>query len=467
MKNIYKGALCIAITLVIAFIPPPQGVTPEAWRLLAIFIGTIVGLILEPLPMGAVALIAIAVTALSKAVPYKAALSGFSNSTIWLIVSAFLFACGFIKTGLGKRIAFLFIKMFGKTTLGLSYSLMAADLVLAPATPSNTARAGGILYPIIRSLCSVFGSEPDNNPRKIGAFLIKTEYQVNLITSAMFMTAMAANPLVAELAKQTAGVDLTWGTWFLAGLVPGILSLMLIPLLIYKIYPPEIKKTPEATEFAKKELKKLGPMTGKEKTLLVIFFVVLSLWATTKTLHNIDATIIAFAGISLMLIFNVIQWEDVLKEKSAWNTLIWFSSLVMMASYLNKLGLIKWFAENVSTSLAGMNWTLALILAMIIYLYAHYAFASMTAHVASMYPAFLAVAVTAGAPPVLAALGFAYFSNLNASMTHYATGPAPIYFGSGYIPLPTWWKIGFLVSVVNICIWIPAGFCWWKILGMW
>lgn len=409
MNKLMKGIVCIGITLVIGCLTPPQGVTPEAWRLLSIFIGTIAGLILEPLPMGAVALIAIAVTALSGAVPYKQSLSGFSNSTIWLIVSAFLFACGFIKTGLGKRIAFLFIRLFGKTTLGLSYSLLAADLVLAPATPSNTARAGGILYPIIRSLCSTFGSEPDKNPRKIGAFLIKTEYQGNLVTSAMFMTAMAANPLVAELAKQTAGVDLTWGTWFLAGLVPGVLSLAIIPLILYKLYPPEIKKTPEAAEFAGRELEAMGPMSGKEKLLLLIFAIVLGLWATTKTVHNIDATIIAFSGIGLMLIFGIIQWDDVLNEKGAWNTLIWFSSLVMMATYLNKLGLVKWFALNVSASLAGLGWTTALILAMVIYLYAHYAFASMTAHVASMYPAFLAVAVSAGAPLSLQPLGLHIF----------------------------------------------------------
>ena len=463
----YKGLICIFVTLVIWFIPIPAGVAPEAWHLLAIFIGTIVGLILEPLPMGAVAIIGISVTALSKSVPYKAALSGFSNSTIWLIVSAFLFACGFIKTGLGRRIAFFFIKLFGKNTLGLSYSLLAADLVIAPATPSNTARAGGILYPIIRSLCTTFGSEPDKDPRKIGSFLIKTEYQGNLVTSAMFMTAMAANPLVVELAKQTAGVELTWGTWFLAALVPGLLSLIVIPLFIYKIYPPEIKRTPEAAEFARGELEKMGPMNRQEKILLVIFFVVLAFWATTKTLHNIHATIVAFTGISLMLITRVIEWDDVLSEKGAWNTLMWFSSLVMMASYLNKLGLVKWFAGNVSASLGGMTWVWALIFAMLIYLYAHYAFASMTAHVAAMYPAFLAVAVAAGAPPMLAALGFAYFSNLDASMTHYATGPAPIYFGSGYVPLPTWWGIGFLVSLINICIWIPVGFFWWRIIGLW
>lgn len=467
MKPLFKGILCIAIVLGIALIPAPQGISAEAWRLFAIFIGTIAGLILEPLPMGAVALIAIAVSALSRAVPYKAALSGFSNSTIWLIVSAFLFACGFIKTGLGKRIAYVFIKLFGKSTLGLSYSLMAADLVLAPATPSNTARAGGILYPVIRSLCTTFGSEPDKNPRKIGAFLIKTEYQVNLVTSAMFMTAMAANPLVAELARQTAGVELTWGIWFLAALVPGVISLFLIPLVLYKLYPPEIKKTPEAAEFARKELSLMGPMQAREKILLLIFMGVLAMWATTGTLHHINATIIAFAGIGLMLIFRVIEWEDVLKEKGAWNTLIWFSSLVMMASYLNKLGLIKWFAGSVSAGLGGMDWPLALILALIIYLYAHYAFASMTAHVASMFPAFLAVAVGAGAPPLLAALGLAYFSNINASTTHYATGPAPIYFGSGYVPLPVWWGLGFVISLVNICIWIPAGFLWWKILGLW
>ena len=466
MNKLIRGVIVFLVFLAIWLIPAPAGVKIHAWHLLAIFAATIVGLILQPIPMGAMVILGVTAASISHAVPYKAALKGFGNGTVWLIVVAFLFARAFIITGLGKRIAFLFIRAFGKRTLGLAYSVALADLVIAPATPSNTARAGGILFPIVRSLANTFGSEPGDTSRKIGAYLMITEYQCDIVTSAMFMTAMAANPLVVELAAKTANVHLSWGTWALGGLLPGLISLFLIPLILYKLYPPEIKRTPEAAKFAQDELKKMGPMSGREKILLVVFIGVLALWATSQ-LHGIYATTIAFVGLSVLLIFQVIKWDDVLKEKGAWDALIWFGGLVMMAGQLNKLGLIKWFAGTTSVYVKGWPWLTALIVLMLIYLYAHYGFASMTAHITAMYSAFLVVAIAAGAPAYLAALGFAYFSNLNASMTHYATGPAPIYFGAGYVSLPTWWRLGFLISVVNIIIWIVIGFPYWKMLGLW
>jgi DASS family divalent anion:Na+ symporter len=268
------------------------------------------------------------------------------------------------------------------------------------------------------------------------------------------------------MAAEIANVRLDWGMWALAALLPGIVSLLLIPLIVYKLYPPEIKRTPEAGAIAREELARMGPMSKGETVLLVVFIGILALWTTTQ-IHGIYATTVAFLGLSILLIFRVMRWEDVLQERGGWDALIWFGGLVMMAGQLNKLGLIKWFVDNVSGYVSAWPWLGALVILILVYLYAHYAFASMTAHVTAMYPAFLAVAVAAGAPAYLAALLFGYFSNLNASLTHYATGPAPIYFGSGYVDLPNWWTLGLLLSVVNVIVWIGIGFPYWKILGLW
>ncbi len=170
--RIKRGLIVVIVGLVIWFSPVPAGVKPEAWHLLAIFVATIVGLILTPLPMGAIVILGVMMTALTGVLKIGAVLSGFANNTVWLIVAAFLIARGFIITGLGRRIAFNFIKAFGRKTLGLAYAIEASDLVIAPATPSNTARAGGILYPIVRSLCSTFDSEPGDSARKIGSYLM-------------------------------------------------------------------------------------------------------------------------------------------------------------------------------------------------------------------------------------------------------------------------------------------------------
>ena len=465
-SRIFRGIIVIIVGLIIWYSPVPAGVKPEAWHLLAIFVATIFGLILTPLPMGAVVIIGVMMTTFTGVLKIGPALSGFANNTVWLIVAAFLIARGFIITGLGRRIAFGFIKMFGRKTLGLAYAIVASELVLSPATPSNTARAGGIIYPIVRALSSTFGSEPGASARKIGAFLMKMEFQATVITSAMFMTAMAPNPLIAELAKKTANISISWGMWALAAVPPGILSLIIVTYLLYKIYPPEIKETPQAAEMAKKELEKMGPMKRAEKVMLVVFILILALWVTGEW-NKIDATAVALVGVSIMLITGVIRWDDVLAEKGAWDALIWFGGLVMMASQLNTLGFMKWFATTVGSGLAGWAWLSALIVLMLVYFYSHYGFASTTAHVTAMFPAFLAVAVVAKVPPYLAALTLGFFSALNAGITHYGTGPAPIYFNAGYTDQKTWWKLGLIVSFVNIIIWMGVGFPWWKVLGLW
>jgi DASS family divalent anion:Na+ symporter len=461
-----KICLAAAIGLAIWLVPPPEGVKPEAWHLLAIFVATIVGIMLEPLPMGAMAVLGIAAATLTGTLGINEALSGFGNRVIWLVVVAFFISRGFIKTGLGARIAYLFMRLLGRRTLGLGYSMVATDLVLAPAIPSNTARAGAVIYPIMRSVAEAYDSRPgDGTGRRIGAFLTQTCFQGNLITSAMFLTAMAANPLAAQMAADL-GIEITWGRWALAAVVPGVVSLLVVPAVLYKLYPPEIRQTPDAADMARQKLAAMGRTKSSEWTLLGVFILLLLLWIFGKPLH-VHSTTAALVGLGILLVMRVLSWEDVLNEKGAWNTFIWLSALVMMASYLSKLGLIAWFSDAVGSLFTNVGWLPAFLGLSLIYFYSHYFFASNTAHVSSMYAAFLGVAVTVGAPPLLAALVLGFFSNLFSSMTHYSTGPAPVLFGSGYVKLADWWKLGALISVVNIIIWFGVGGLWWKIIGLW
>ena len=436
-------------------------------HLFAIFVATIVGIIVKALPMGAVAMIGIAITALSGTLSIADSMSGFSDVVIWLIVLAFFISRGFIKTGLGARIAYTFMALLGKRTLGLSYGLAATDLVLAPAIPSNTARGGGIVMPIMASLARAYGSHPgDASARKMGSFLTLTAYQVNCITSAMFLTAMAANPLAQKLAGDLK-VNITWGGWALAALVPGVVALLVVPLVIYWLHRPEITETPEAVEIAKGHLRNLGPIKRQEWMMFGVFVMLLVLWIFAKQLGDLSPTTSALAGLSVLLLSGVLNWEDIKKETGAWDTLVWFAALVMMASFLNKLGMVPWFSKSMGGMVSGYGWIAAFLVLALVYFYSHYFFASNTAHVASMYAAFLGVSIAAGAPPVLAALVLAFFSNLFAGMTHYGTGPAPVLFGTGYVEIGTWWRTGLLVSFVNIIIWVGIGGLWWKVLGLW
>jgi DASS family divalent anion:Na+ symporter len=435
-------------------------------HLLAIFVATILGLILKPLPMGAVAFIGISATAATGTLSITESLSGFGNRVIWLIVLAFFISRGFIKTGLGARIAYMFMAQLGKKTLGLGYGLVAADLVLAPAIPSNTARAGGVVFPILRSVAKAYNSSPeDGTSRRVGAFLTTTAFQGTVITSAMFLTAMAANPLAAQLAGDL-GVEITWTRWAVAALVPGLISLIVVPYVLFLLYPPQIKETPEAADLAKAKIRSMGQVQRSEWIMFATFLLLLSLWIFGSQL-SIHSTTTATLGLAVLLLTRVLTWDDILAEKGAWNTLVWFSALVMMASYLTQLGLIDWFSETVGGVFGGVGWLPAFVGLSLIYFYSHYFYASCTAHVSSMYAAFLGVSLAVGTPPLLAALILGFFSNLFSGTTHYGTGPAPILFASGFVEVTDWWRLGAVVSVVNIAIWMIAGGVWWKVLGYW
>ena len=452
------------VGLIIWFLPEPEGVSTQAWHLFAIFIFTVLGIITKPLPIGSIAFIGLMLVTITGTLTFQEASTGFSNHIVWLIVFAFFIARGFIKTGLGFRIAYHLMKILGRSTLGMGYGLVATDFVLASAIPSLTARTGGVIFPLLSSLCKAFGSEPHNQPRKMGAFLFVTAFQGAVITSAMFVTAMAGNPMVVDFAEQV-GISIGWGKWAIAAIVPGLLCLLIVPYVIYKIYPPEMKESPEAKKFAKKSLKDMGKISTQEILMLIVFILLITLWALAKVI-GVHAAVTATVGLSILLISKVLSWDDIVSEKGAWNILVWFSVLLMMAAYLTKLGFMGWFSDMVMSHLQGVSWGLGFTILFLVYFYSHYFFASNAAHIGSMFLPFLVLAIAMGTPPALAVFSLAFASSLFGGLTHYGCGPAPIFFGAGYVKIGDWWKLGFIVSVINILIFIGLGALWWKAIGL-
>jgi len=466
-SNFQKGMFTVLVGIVLWFMPVPAGLKPQAWHMFAIFVATIIGFILHPIPIGGVALIAVGLSGFLKVLKPAEALSGFGNATIWLIVGAYMFAKGFIKTGLGRRIAYVIMAKIATSSLKLGYSLAITDFIISPATPSNTARGGGILYPIVRSLCTAFQSEPDDGTRKrIGNYLMLSTFECDCITSSLFLTSVAPNLLVAKLAKDVTGLDITWGTYALATILPGIIALIITPYLVYKLATPELTQTPEAPQLAKDELQKMGPMSSAETTVLIAFLAALAMWATTS-FTGLNATMIALVCIGFMLVRSALEWNDIITEKGAWDTLVWMGGLMSLATGLAKLGFIKWLASGIAGSLKGIDPMTTLIILCLINMYVHYAFASLSAHVSAVYAAFLAVAVAAGAPPMLSAIALGVETGIMGCLTHYATGPSPIYFGSGYITQPEWWKVGFICSILFLICFLGIGSMWWKVIGLW
>lgn len=481
-----RWAITIFAGVAIYIAPAPEGISPQSWRLLAIFIATIVGSIVRPVPGGAMVLIGIAALMLTKAMPVsealakvttdpksletlrlKSALAGYADPVVWLVLAAFFMSRGMIKTGLGRRIALLFIRKFGKRSIGLGYALVGTDFLLATVIPSNGARCGGITFPITKSLAEEYDSRPGETANRLGAFLMNFVYQCEVIICATFLTGQAGNLVIQRLAKQQTGFDLNYTTWMLGGIVPGVVAIIITGLLLYRIFPPEITHTPEAKDFAVRELGKMGATSFHEKMMLVVFALVGVLWATTNRMHSIDYSVVAVIGICVLLIFSVLDWKDLMNETAAWDVFIWYGGMVRMAEALGETGITKKFAEFAAQMTSGWKWWAALAVLALVYFYAHYAFASITAHALAMYLPFLIVVIAAGAPPILSVVVLAYFSNLSAGLTHYGTTPGPIYFGAGYVPQQTWWRIGLLATAPNILVWALVGMVWWKILGWW
>jgi DASS family divalent anion:Na+ symporter len=445
-------------------LPHSPAIEPRAWRLLTIFVATIAGIVARPLPMSAIALVGLAAILSTRTLTIAEALSGFANPTSWLVVSTFFLAAGFTKTGLGSRIAYALVAVSGRTTLGLAYGLMATDLALAPAIASNTARAGGVVYPILQSIVDRVLAPDGGRAPRASAFLTLTAYQATVVTGSMFLTAMVANPLVVQLAAAQ-GIVVTWTQWLTAAVVPGVVSMAITPLIVYRVVRPE-QLTADARKLARSALGAMGPMSRGETIMAITSLGLIAAWIAGPRIA-LDPSAAALIAVAALLISGVLSWDDLLRVSEAWNTFVWFGVLLTMATFLGETGLIRAFSTGMAAQFEGVGWVRGFLGLSLVYFYSHYFFASNTAHSGAMFAPFLAVALALGTPPMLATLVLAFFSNLCACTTHYGTPAGPVLFGSGYVPLGTWWKAGAILSAVHIVTWLGIGALWWRLLGLW
>ena len=460
-----KIALPILVAIIIAILPTPEGLALNAQYFFAIFLGVIVALILEPIPAALVGLVGVSLSATLGLVGETAkanrdwALSGFSNGVIWLIFAAFMFALGYRKSGLGKRIALLLIKYLGKTSLGLGYAVAFADGILSPFMPSNTARSAGTIFPIAINIPQMFNSTPENEPKKLGSYISWVAISATCVTSSMFLTALAPNLLAVSLVEKSTGIAIAWGQWFSTLSLIMIPLFLLVPLITYLVYPPEQKKSPEAPLWAAKELENMGKITSKELTMLGLGILALALWIFGKQI-GINGTVAALTVLCLLVLTNVISWEDVIANKAAINVFIWFATLVAMASGLKIVGYLTWAAGLISTWLTGLEpVTISIVLLVLFFLF-HYLFASVTAHVVALLPLFLGIAVNLLPIDMIQPLALLLVGSLGLMgiITPYATGPSPIWYGAGYITQATWWKLGFIFGMIYLGSLVLLGF---------
>jgi citrate:succinate antiporter/L-tartrate/succinate antiporter len=469
----WRAALPLAVGAGLALVPTPAGLEANAWRYFALFAAVVVGLVLEPIPAAAIGLVGVTVAGVfrlvegSPAASITWALSGFQDRTVWLIFGAFVFSVGYGKTGLGRRVALWLVRWLGGRTLGLGYAIALADLALAPGTPSNTARSAGTLFPVIQGIPGLYGSEPGPSARRIGSYVMWTAFATTAVTSSMFLTALAPNAAALVLVKQVAGLDISWTQW-LAGSWPICLPLLaLVPLLAYVVYPPGIKASREVPAWAAQELARMGAMSRREAVMATLVVLAVFLWVAGSNREIalpllgsqfIDATGVVLLANALMLVSGVVEWDDIVGNRGAWNVLVWFATLVALADGLNRVGFVAWLARGFAARLAGVPPLAAMAVLVAFFFLVHYMFASLTAHAAAVLPVVLATGMAVPGLPVEAfALLLVYSLGLMGVLSPYATGPAPVYYGSGYVCRRDFWVLGLVFGAVYLLALLGIG----------
>jgi DASS family divalent anion:Na+ symporter len=464
--KLIRAAVTILVPVAILLIPAPAGLPILAWKLFAIYIGAILGMMLRPVPEAAVLLVAIGVSSIWLK-NTDVALAGFSNPTTWLVFSAFMLGQAFIETGLGRRIAFLLIGKLGRTTLGLGYVAAFTDLIISPATPSNTARTGGLVYPIFRSLAVTLGSEPGPTSGLIGGYLSLLMYQISITTAHVFLTASATNLIVTSFAKTILGVDVSWMQWAQAIAPIALLILLLLPLIVYMLYPPEIKHI-DNRSISQRGLSEMGPTTRREKTLAWLFGLALVGWAT-GSITKIDATAIAVGFVAACLITGVVSWNSLAGAKGAWSILMWYGGIIGLASGLAKAGFFTWLTKVISRnfSFAGYSTFTVLLILVLLSCGVRYFFASLAPFCTTFIPVLFTIGLVANVPkwPLIFLMGAA--SEFGCLLTHYSNAVAPVLFSPGYVDQATWWKVGHIVALISGIIYMTLGLGYWKLLGLW
>jgi len=451
-------AATVALVVGTWFSPVPAGLEPAAWHLFALFIGAIVSVVVGALPILTASVLALAAAVLSGTLRPEAAYSGFANGTILLIVVAFLVARAVVKCGLGERLGYRVVSLFGRSTLGLGYSVFLVDGVIAPAFPSNTARSG-VLYPLVLSVTEAAGARPGDAGRaRLGRYLMFSGMASLTVSSALWFTAMAANPLGAEIARSH-GLVIDFGSWLIAASVPTLAAMALLPLLLYKVLSPEVTATPEAPRAARTALAARGPLGAHEKIVSVTFVGMVILWASAATL-KLDSTAIAFLGLGTLLATGVLTLEDIAQEGDVLATFIWFATLFTLSSQLNELGFMNYLGDRLAGRLGGLPAPLAGFVLVCAYVLLHYLFVSQTAHLLALFGVFLGVGGKLGVPLGPLAFLLLFATNFFAANTPQGSSANLLFAGSGYLSQGELYRLGALTTAFNLAIYLLVGTPW-------
>jgi len=453
-----KQALPFVLAVGIWLTPVPAGLTPPAWHLFAVFASAIASVLIGSFPLLPSALLAVAAVVLTGTISPAKAFAGFANLSVLLVVIAFLVAIAVVKSGLGRRISLFMVSLFGKSSLGLAYSIVITDAIIAPGFPSNTAR-GGVLFPIVLSVASGSGSRPEEpEGRKLGGYLMFCGMASLSVSSALWMTATSANPLGVQIVKGF-GVEIGFGKWLVVAAVPALIALLLLPWLVARIFPPGIGQTPDAPVAARKELAALGPLKRDEWITAGIFAFMILGWVFGDSLQ-LNATSVAFAGLGMLLMSNVIGLKDIAEHGEALETFLWLAVLFALSGQLNELGFMGYVGQRLASYIVGLSWQMTYVILVALYVLIHYMFVSQTSQVLALLGVFLDVGIRGGVPAPLMAFALLFASSYFSVITPQGGSQNVIFVSSGYLTQPELYRLGLLVTLFFLAVFLIIGTPW-------
>jgi DASS family divalent anion:Na+ symporter len=440
------------------FAPVPAGLTTPAWHLFAVFVAAIASVLLGSFPLLTAAMIAVGVVVLTGTLTPAQAFSGFANASVLLVVMAFIVAQAVVKSGLGRRISLFMVSRFGGSPLGLAYSIVLTDAVIAPGLASNTAR-GGVIFPIVLSVAKGAGSEPDDpEGRRLGGYLMFCSMASLAVSSALWLTATSVNAIGVQLA-QKAGLDISFASWFLAASVPALVAIGMLPLLVAKLFPPRAGATSEAPAAARKELAGMGPMSQDERITATIFALMVAGWVAGNSL-SLNGTAIAFMGFGALLVAGVLTLEDIARQGDTLATFLWLAVLFALSAQLNELGFMSYVGERLALRLNGLSWPVMYVTLVALYVGLHYFFVSQSSQLLALFAVFLDVGIRGGVPVPLMAFGLLFASSYFSVITPQGGSQNIIFVGSGYLTQRELYRLGFFTTLAFLAVFLLIGSPW-------
>ena len=458
MGVLVRRAVPFALAIGIWLVPVPAGLTAPAWHLFAVFVAAIASVLVGAFPLLTSTMLAVAAVVLTGTISPAKAFSGFANASVLLVVIAFLVAQAVVKSGLGNRISLFMVSRFGYSALGLAYSIVLTDAVIAPAFPSNTAR-GGVLFPVVLSVARGSDSQPDDpEGRRLGGYLMYCAMASLAVSSALWMTATSANPIGIQVAKEF-GLDIGFGKWLVVASVPALTAILLLPVIVARLFPPGVGKTPDAPVAARKALAELGRLSRDERITAVAFALMVSGWIFADAL-GLNVTSIAFAGLGLLLMTNVLTLDDIAAQGDTLATFLWLAVLFALSGQLNELGFMGYAGQRLASYLGGLSWPTTYVTLVVLYVAIHYMFVSQSSQVLALMGVFLDVGIRGGVPAPLMAFALLFASSYFSVITPQGGSQNVIFVGAGYLTQRELYRLGLFMTLFFLAIFLTLGTAW-------